>query len=546
MAAPVAIPVHPTLKAIRERTDLKLKPMKYLKDTFTDFDGTEKPMRIRYYQIQGIMHLVAMPRFLLGDDTGLGKTAEAIGALCCIWEKNPDQKAIILTTKSASMQWVKEFSKFTKGVTTFLSRGSPKQREQAREAFLNSTGPTVLVSGYRSMVQDFTHVQEWKDHTLILDEATAFKNHKTQVHQVCRHLSLQSARVWGLTATLIKNNLMEGWGVYQVIAPGLFQDGQGHQMNYNNFMLYFAITRMQRIPRSNRQIPVVVGYYPEKIVEFRQIIDPVFIGRAKHLVASELPPLTSINIEVEMSPEQEEKYAEALEGLLTLGAVTDTEAVVKEVTKLTAISYCQEIVNDLGLINCEGGSPKLDALVDILTEGDLAESKVIVFSRFEKMVTIIMNRLVKEGIKAVRVTGAENDAQRDKAKTEFQDPNSDVRVICITTAGSEAINLQAAQALVCYDTPWSAGDFLQLLGRMIRIGSTHDRVFCIHLMATGRRKKSTIDSRVMDVLNKKMQLVEAVLGKKIKGEGDNVAISAENEISDLFACLKQDAREARE
>ena len=43
-----------------------------------------------------------------------------------------------------------------------------------------------------------------------------------------------------------------------------------------------------------------------------------------------------------------------------------------------------------------------------------------------------------------------------------------------------------------------------------------------------------------------MQLVEAVLGKKIKGEGDtNEVISSENEISDLFSSLKQDAREAK-
>jgi len=328
---------------------------------------------------------------------------------------------------------------------------------------------------------------------------------------------------------------MEGWGIYQVVVPDLFK------MSYNAFMLYFAITRMQRIPRSNRQIPLIVGYYPEKIKEFRQIIDAFFIGRPKHMVATELPALTSQHFEVEMSPEQEAKYNEALEGLLTMG--DSDQAEVKQVTKLTAIAYCQEIVNDLNLINCDGESPKLEALIELLKEGDLADEKVIVFSRFEKMISIIMNRLKAEKIKAVRVTGAEDEAQRDYAKTEFQNPDSDVRVICITTAGSEAINLQAAKALVCYDTPWSTGDFLQLLGRMIRIGSAHDRVYCIHLLAKTRRGKKTVDSRVMDVLGKKMQLVEAVLGKRVKGDGDSYVIETENEISDLFNGLLKDAKE---
>ena len=41
---------------------------------------------------------------------------------------------------------------------------------------------------------------------------------------------------------------------------------------------------------------------------------------------------------------------------------------------------------------------------------------------------------------------------------------------------------------------------------------------------------------------KKMELVEAVLGKRLKGENDNTVIAVENEISDLFQSLRQDAR----
>ena len=57
------------LKALRERKDLKLKPTPHLKTTFTDFSGNEQDLTIRYYQVQGILHLIFMKRFLLGDDT---------------------------------------------------------------------------------------------------------------------------------------------------------------------------------------------------------------------------------------------------------------------------------------------------------------------------------------------------------------------------------------------------------------------------------------------------------------------------------------------
>jgi SNF2 family DNA or RNA helicase len=341
-----------------------------------------------------------------------------------------------------------------------------------------------------------------------------------------------------LTATLIKNNLMEGFGIYQVIMPNLFQLND-RPMTQNQFMLYYCLTRMQRIPRSNRQIPVIVGYTPQRIQEFREVIAPYFIGRPKHEVASELPTLTSRTIEFDLANEQVDKYLEALEGLLEIGEGDDS--VVKEVSKLTGVTYCQEIINHLGLIDCEGRSAKLDLLLDLLTDGDFVDEKVIIFTRFRKMVDLMMPVLARKKIKAVRLTGAENENQRAQAMAKFQNFDDETRVICITTAGSEAVNLQAAKAIICYDTPWSAGDFLQLLGRMIRIGSVHDKCYMVHLLGR-QQKKQTMDHRVMQVLGKKMELVEAVLGKRIKGEGDEqVTIEVRNEISDLFSSLRQDA-----
>jgi SNF2 family DNA or RNA helicase len=475
-----------------------------------------------------------MKRFLLGDDTGLGKTAQGISTLCYIWEKDPTVKVVVFTNKSAVRQWANEFEKFTNGVTTFLCKGTPAQRTKIRQAFETyCDGPSVLIMGYRTAVQDFTYLQDWEHMTLIYDEACAFKSPKSQVHKVCRFLSLKAERVWGMTATLIKNNLMEGYGIYQVIEPRLFP------MSYQAFMIYYAIIHMIPV-KGGRKIPQIVGYSNLRIKEFRDAIDPFFIGRPKHLVASDLPTLIQQYVEVELSDFQDTKYAEALSGLLETG--TGDTVDFKEVSKLTAIAYCQQIVNDLGLIDIPGNeSPKLDALVELLTSDELSDEKIIVFSRFRRMIDIIMPHLAKNKIKAVRVTGSENEDQRNVAMNAFQDPKSDVRVICLTAAGTEAINLQAAKALICFDTPWSAGDFIQLVGRMIRIGSIHDTCYVMHLLTKRVSGKKTIDHRVMEVLSKKMTLVEAVLGKRLKGVEDSVSVSVENEISDLYNFLREDA-----
>lgn len=461
-------------------------------------------------------------------------TLQSIAALCYLWEKNPNLKVVVLTSKSAVEQWAGEFTKFTRKTSVYVCRGEPKQRRKIREQYLASKGPTVIVMGYRGAVQDYADMQDWSGFVFITDEAAYYKNPETQIHQACFHLSQRAERTWALTATLIKNNLVEGWGVYRVVVPGLFG-------SLNQFMNEYCITRMQQLPGTRRQVPVIVGYRGRDIKAFRDRIDPYFLGRPKFEVASELPPLVTRTVACKLTHFQQEKYAEALSGLLSIGVRDQKTGAVsqeeKEVTPLTAVTYCQQIVNHPELIGSEGDSDKLDTLLDLALNGELAGEKIIVYSRFSKMVDILVPALRKAGVETVRITGEEDEKERKKAQDSFQDPSSAVRVVCITDAAAEAINLQMAKAIVFYDTPWSAGNFLQILGRMIRIGSTHDRCYALHLVVP-----KTIDDRVVKVLGQKMTLVESVLGKRLKGLDEGVTVDVANDLSDLFEGLLSDAR----
>lgn len=526
------------LRKIREKTDLALKPNPYLKSTFTDFDGEELPFKLRYYQVQMVCHLLLMDRFVVGDDMGLGKTAEVIAALSCVFTQTPGEKVIVLTNKNAVLQWVDEFAKFTKGVNVRACYGSPTKRKKVREWFVQPRDePTVMVMNYRLAVQDFGQIQGWHGYTLVSDEATAYKSPNTLIHRVCAHLSKNAHRHWAMTGTLIKNNLIEGYGIYKVVMPGLFQ------MSRSAFMENYCITRLQPIA-NGRHVPVIVGYRQHDIQRFKTEIDPFYLGRPKHKVATELPTLQKRIVKLPMTKFQEQKYLEALDGFLEMG-----DGEIRETTKLTAITYCQEIANHPELIDCEGESEKVKYLKEALTEGgELHGEKVIIFSRFERMVSVLEREMKGWGLKTVRVTGKEGDDERAASRKAFQDAKSGVDVIFITMAGGDAINLQAAKAIVFYDTPWSAGDYLQILGRMIRIGSKHDRVFAIHLLTLPpRRINQSVDQRTLKVNKDKMALVEAVIGKRIKGEDAEVPeeIMVTNPLDDLFQGMLEDARDAR-
>lgn len=517
------------LRALRTRKDLTIKRKSpYLRESVRMPDGSERPFTLRYYQIQMVAHLLAMKQFVVGDDMGLGKTVESIAALAHVWTADPTvpKTALLLTIKSAVMQWAREIERFTQGVQVFVCRGKPAEREIIRKQFQEAPEPKVLLMGYRTAVRDFAKIQDWRWGVFCGDEIATVKSTKTQVHQMCRHLAGQSERAWGLTGTLLKNRLVEGYGVFRVIKPSLFTHA-----TETAFITDYGIIEMLQVGR-NRKVPQLKGYRTRDILRFKEKIEPYYLGRPKHEVATELPLLTTREIRVGLGPEQVELYTAALGGLL------EVHGEEKEVTPLTAVTYCQEIVNHPALVGTDGSSPKLDALVDLLTEGDLADEKVIVFTRFEKMVGVGITALEKAGVKCVRVTGRETkESERQAAMDAFQDPNSDVRCIWITTAGSDAINLQMAKALVFYDTPYSAGVYLQTLGRMIRIGSVHDRVYAIHLVGA-----DTIDEDVLAVRDKKMTLIEMVLGQRLKGEREEAVLDSDSEVNDLFDRLKKAAR----
>lgn len=569
------------LKKVRASRDLKIPPTPGLR-TEVERDGEVVPFTLRYYQIIGLYHMLAMKRLILGDGTGLGKTIQVLGALVYLWTKEHSNKVIVVTPKSALWQWAGEITKFTRGIRPIVAAGKPEERKKAFEDFVNApTGPdaekVVLLVNYAILVRDWDQggtrpllpngkpdpkqpvtqglldgiTGKIPNLVVVFDEATAFKNANTKTWQTCKFLSDRAHRCYGLTATLLKNNLVEGFSIFKVIQPPLFT-------TKSKFLDEYCHVKLQSVP-GGRKIPIVVGY--KNLDAFRARIDPFFLGRAKHTVSAELPQLVTKEVICELSAAENAKYSEALTGILELG-----DGEVKDYTEakaMAALIYCQQIANSLALLKFSGGdevsdgilfdrentlkvdemSAKETMLLDLLT-GELEDERIIIYSRFEKYVTRMTELLTKNKIKSVRITGKENDKARQAAQKTFQDTKSATRIIFITDAGSEAINLQAASAMIFMDAPWSYGNYVQLLGRPVRIGSKHDTVVVYHLIAvrpgSTAKERKTIDHHTLELLRGKKNLVDRVLGEAAVG-----ALDFEKEktaAKDLLRTMQKEAK----
>jgi SNF2 family DNA or RNA helicase len=400
--------------------------------------------------------------------------------------------------------------------------------------------PSITVPG---IIDYVVHLKELHPETrfmLVMDEMHKLKNHRSQFHQKVQALSLKCQRVYGMTATPVKNRLMEFWSLFRIIKPNLFP-------KITRFQDEFCITKLQHIG-GGRKVPIVVGY--KNLDEFVRRIELFYLSRKKHDVAKELPQLLSREVECELYDLQEELYDMAEAGLMQ--DMDDDETTSGQV--LASMTMIQQAVNSpLLLVNeddepFDGPSSKIDALIDLLLD-EAEGQKVIVFSRFEKMISLIGKTLEetkwvdgsgnkRNGIRYVRITGKENDPKiREESKNKFQDMNSGTNVILITTAGAESLNLQSAEHFVFIDLPWSCGDYVQLIGRMIRIGSSYTTVIAHHFLARKKSGKKTIDHNVYKALRDKKKLIDKVAGDALKGGLD---FSDKDVVKDVMNMMRQE------
>lgn len=364
--------------------------------------------------------------------------------------------------------------------------------------------PPLRTQGILDLMTDMRDSIPGTKFFLVLDEVHKVKNYRSQVHEKIKQVSTICDRIVGMTATPVKNRLMEFFGIYRIINPSLFP-------KVANFQSDYCVVKLQRVP-GGRQVPIIVGY--KNLDMFVSKIEPYFISRKKHEVAKELPELISMEVQCELSDIQDQLYDMAESG------VGDDEEEFQDV--LSSLVMCQQAANAPQLLLDEEGNPfdgassKVDQLMEML-ENDLEDQKVIIFSRFEKMITLIEGHLKKAKKQYVRITGKESDPKiRQAAREKFQDLNSGVNIVMITMAGSESLNLQAAEHFIFIDLPWSYGDHEQLIGRMIRIGSTHKTVVAHYMLGYRVDGSKTIDHHVLNALRSKKKLSDKVAGEGLK------------------------------
>lgn len=395
-----------------------------------DFKGVLRPYQLEGLNFLNTLYNLELPA-VLADEMGLGKTVQYLALLSL---QDPTKKHLIVTPASLLFNWESELKRFL-----------PNFPCQRFEDILPQHG-AILVS-YHKLRENIELFRPEEFETLVLDEAHFIKNPDSKIAQaVC---SLKARFRTSMTGTLIENHAKELWSQFRFLMPGFLSNRQEFE--------------------SNLSLAEVDSRYAKKI---KKQIRPFLLRRKKEEVAKDLPPLTEQLCSIEMPKEQLDAYEsflkEAKSGLLKKisleGASKQRMEIFETILRLRQIA-CHPL-----LFGIDAPSGKMEALLsDIETIADEGK-KVLVFSQFTSLLTLIAKELTQKKIPFCRLDGSTND--REAPVRAFQeDPKVAVFLLSLK-AGGVGLNLTAADYVILYEPWWNAAAEAQAIGRAHRIGQT--------------------------------------------------------------------------
>lgn len=459
---------------------------------------------LRDYQLRGLNWLARMTSLGLGgclaDDMGLGKTITLI-ALHLHRQSDPSAAGPTLVVCPTSLMgnWQREIEKFAPGVPVRRFHGSTRHLEGLAD------GEFVLTT-YGTMRLDAPRLAEITWGMVVADEAQHVKNPYSATARQLRGIGAR-ARV-ALTGTPVENNLSELWAILDWTTPGLLG-------RLGTFRAQYARA-------------VEEGRDPAAAERLARLVRPFLLRRRKSDpgIAPELPPKTETDHAVSLTQEQVGLYEAMVRESLTEISGADHMArrglIVKLLTGLKQIcNHPAQFLKEEGprIGGRSGKLELLDELLDtILSEG----ASVLVFTQYVQMARIIERHLSTRGVSSQFLHGGTPVQEREALVRRFQDGEIPVFLLSLKAAGT-GLNLTRAEHVVHYDRWWNPAVEAQATDRAYRIGQT--RPVQVHrLIAEG-----TIEDRIADMLLRKRELADAVLGS---GEAALTELS-DAELADL-------------
>ena len=449
---------------------------------------------LRKYQIEGYNWLRLLDELGLGgclaDDMGLGKT---IQALCLLqWMKENERgTSLLVVPTSLVYNWQQEAANFCPDLKLYIHTGIDRVKD--------ATGfgkPDLLITSYAILRRDRELFRHQEFNYIILDEAQAIKNPKSDIAQAC--FDLHARRFLTLTGTPLENSITDLWS-------------QTHFINRNMLGSINHFTKACKLP--------------DKLEMYRKLIKPFLLRRNKSTVLKELPEKTIIVQKCYMNEPQQEFYRETRNNYRDkFLEERDKNNNVSPILLLEGLLRLRQAANHPVLVDKAFAqtSGKFETVTQMLDEVIQSGDKVLVFSSFVEHLKLYKTYLDEKEIQYCYLDGSTKDRKEQVEK--FQHNDSFPVFLLSLKAGGVGLNLTRASYVFLLDPWWNPASEAQAFDRAHRIGQKN-KVFVYKFIT-----QNTIEEKILKLQEEKKQLFDTM----IESENGNYKKLEVNEIIKLI------------
>ena len=392
------------------------------------------------YQKEGVKFLLSHDQCILADDMGLGKTLQVIKAV----EQDAFQKKtplfLIFCPISLIENWKTEIKKWAP--LFVVNEYLPKT---AKSQISNSN---FLIIAYSRMQNFFSEV-EYKEiikSISIFDEAHKLRNESAKVNKIAT--KIKSNKKWLLTGTPLERDSKDIENIITLIDPSI----SVANFSKDPFLLKSRFTNIT-LRRTKTE---VLGHLPplKRKVHYLPVLDQQMIEYELLVKKQKLLP-------------RKERIG-ALTNMLMVASASNT-----------------------------GQSNKIKKAVELVKLHIEKDNKVIIFSRFNKILDLMCKSLSINNLQHEKINGEIDKDERERRLKTFKDSeNTNVLVLNIAI-GSEGLNLTEANVVIFLNEWWNPSTNRQAEDRVNRIGQHKDVE--IHIL----RSLKTIDINLEKILTNK-------------------------------------------
>ncbi len=456
--------------------------------------------------------------FLLADEPGLGKTAQALLAA----QAADAFPMLVVVPNVVKTNWAREAGIWTPQREATVIHGDGHDVDGFAD---------IVIVNYEVLDRHVGWLGDFGFRSMVVDEAHFIKNKQSQRSQLVLQLSEQIRSRTGrpllmaLTGTPLINDIEDFQAIWEFL--GWIDDKKP------------LATLMSKLEATG-MTPQDPGFYPAA----RQcVVDMGIVRRRKVDVAKDIPARRIADLPVELDDEAGRSIREAERELAARlvrrydsaiatrqsGQVVegiDHDLVRRVATWEREDSDSSSTENVFGMLR-RIGQAKAGLAADYAAQLARNVGKVVFFAKHVDVMDTASQLFERRGLRYSSVRGDQTTKSRQEQIDAFvNDPDVSV-IVCSLTAAGVGLNLQVASDLVLAELSWTDAEQTQAIDRVHRIGQDTP-VTAWRIIAT-----QTIDTRIAEVIDRKAGLA----ARALDGAGEGVATSVDVQLEALVGLL---------